>query len=209
MASTAAPPARAFYGPISPAILGFDWEEEEEEELGGASQIYINAGQEPEQPAANPQGFGSTMSGYFAFNPALLRDFDDDAASEASGMATNGGSVVGEETGGVAPAEAPRPWTLRPLVVEAALPTTRGEQKVAETTRQDPERRAFRRDSNTDRAEPGGSNNPYAAVIEEKHNAMTVAFLRSPTGETPIDSSSSVTPDDLGYAPCLRATCCC
>lgn len=198
MTSTAGPPARAFYGPISPAILGFDWEEEEEGVLGGAGQIHIDAGQEPQLPAPNPQGVGPTL-GYFAFNPALLADFDDDAASEASGMATNGGSVVGEDTVFVTPLETP---LIPPPAAQAAPLSTRREQvKVVGARGQDTERGGSRRDTSTDRAEPSRPNNPYAAAIEEKHNAMTVAFLRSPTGETPLDSSSSVTPDDLGYAP--------
>ena len=208
MASTAVPPARAFYGPISAAILGFDWEDEEDEVLprGGADQIPTDAGQEPQRPAPNPQGIGATL-GYFAFNPALLGDFDDDAASEASGRATNGGSVMGEEWGGVAPTETPRPWPPTPLVVGTALSTTRREQANPEETRaQDAARRSLGRDARADRTESSRPNNPYAAAIEEKHNAMTVAFLRIPTGKTPLNSSS-VTPDDLGYAPLVPAAC--
>jgi hypothetical protein len=168
--------------------------------MGGVGQIPTHAGQEPQQSSSNPQVFAATL-GYFAFNPALLGDFDDDAASEASGRATNGGSVMGEEWGGVALTEAPRPWPSTPLVVGTAVPATRREQANPDETRaQDAVRRALGRDARTDRTESSRPNNPYAAAIEEKHNAMTVAFLRTPTGQTPLDSSS-ITPDDLGYAP--------
>ncbi len=43
--------------------------------------------------------------------------------------------------------------------------------------------------------------NPYAAAIEDKQNAMTVAFLRGPARAT----GSSVSPDDLGFGQRYQA----
>jgi hypothetical protein len=147
---------------------------------------------------------------FWDFNAALLRDFDDDAASVASGMATDGGSVAGGDGLGVAPPVAAHTWmpfTLPPLD-ELTISATPGEEDLDLDI---PEQRARettpRGDASTNRAGSGRPNNPYAAAIEDKQNAMTVAFLRSPARTGPTDTSSSFAPDDLGYVlyqPLLR-----
>ncbi|KAL2265816.1 hypothetical protein VTJ83DRAFT_6916 [Remersonia thermophila] len=48
-------------------------------------------------------------------------------------------------------------------------------------------------------AEPLLSNNPYAALIEEKQKALTVAFLSSPDLPSELDGTPTIQPDDLGF----------
>ncbi|KAK4033711.1 hypothetical protein C8A01DRAFT_19391, partial [Parachaetomium inaequale] len=225
MASAAAPAARGFYGPVSPAILGFDWEEEEEQQTGkdldGTQQVGAEGRQQQQQPQqqqeqrqprqqqqpqAPPalQSLRSAVLGFWDFNAALLRDFDDDAASVASGMATDGGSVAGEDGLGVVPPAAAHTWysmplTLPPLNELAISATPGGEDLDVETRRPAARETTPRRDASRDRAGSGRPNNPYAAAIEDKQNAMTVAFLRSPARTGPADTTSSFAPDDLGF----------
>ncbi|KAH6848109.1 hypothetical protein B0I37DRAFT_415786 [Chaetomium sp. MPI-CAGE-AT-0009] len=223
MAATV-PSTRAFYGPINPAILGFDWEEDvegdAEEEGQGTTEGALAEDRQPyeqrqpspqqhqqhqEQNAPRPQSLRSAVLGFWAFNAALLRDFDDDTASVASGMATDGGSIVGEEvTGVIPPTGAARTRGsishTPPLGVGLSTLTIRGGQDVGvETGGQRARETTMRRDTNTNRKEPSRSNNPYAAAIENKQNAMTVAFLRSPTRTGPADTTPTPAPDELGF----------
>jgi hypothetical protein len=58
-----------------------------------------------------------------------------------------------------------------------------------------------RRETTTPRTEPSRSNNPYAAAIEDRQNAMTVAFLYSPTRTSPAETTPTPAPDELGCVP--------
>lgn len=141
------------------------------------------------------------MLGFWGFNATLLRDFDDDTASVASGMATDGGSVVGEETmGALPPAKGARAQDLRfPSAPQLpTLPFRGGEDVWPGTERRQARETPVRREAATSRTESSRSNNPYAAAIEDRQNAMTVAFLYRPTRAGPADSTPTPAPDELG-----------
>lgn len=185
--ASAATPAKAYYGPINPAILGgFDWDEEEDVQSSASTAQSQPQGQ---RTASNPAT--TALFTYRSFNSALLSDIEDDAVSLASGMATDGGSVAGENAGetdlGGSEEVRTRP-TSGPLEVVARRDETQA------TKEKRPPWSPY-----ANRAISGQSNNPYAAAIEAKQNAMTMAFLRSPTAATPIGIASSLAPDDLGY----------
>ncbi|KAH6622637.1 hypothetical protein F5144DRAFT_335312 [Chaetomium tenue] len=229
------PSARAFYGPINPAILGFDWDEDVEEEVGGASSVALvedrpqqqrpheqqprrqpqnqqqRREQHQERTVPNPQSLRSAFSSFWAFNAALLRDFDDDTASVASGMATDGGSVAGDATSVVPPAggartQNPRLPSAPPAVRSAALTPLGGGDVLWGTGARRAGETLPRGDAATNRKESNRSNNPYAAAIEDRQNAMTVSFLRSPTRTGPTDAPPTPALDELGFGQRYQVT---
>ncbi|KAL2179715.1 uncharacterized protein P884DRAFT_282941 [Thermothelomyces heterothallicus CBS 202.75] len=232
MASAAWPPTTSFYGPISPAILGSDWGEEEGDVIAAPAIESVDNGkgvevqnvqnrQQPPgesqtQPQPQPQllqqqqfrqqskittsSLRSLVLDFWGFNAALLDDFFDDGASEVSGMATDGGSVAGDEASTGDGNLEPYPTQLvRDSNVGSAAPATRNKRPETEERRSWSRRVARSRDTSANRSEPDRPTNPYTAAIEEKQNAMTVEFLRSSAGIRPGDASPIPTPDDLGF----------
>ncbi|KAL2168398.1 hypothetical protein VTG60DRAFT_7311 [Thermothelomyces hinnuleus] len=232
MASAAWPPTTSFYGPISPAILGSDWDEEEGEVIAAPAIESVDKGKgvevqnrqqplpgesqtqpQPQPPQQQQQqqqfrqqskittpSLRSLVLDFWGFNAALLEDFFDDGASEVSGMATDGGSVAGDEASTGDGNLEPHPTQLvRDSNVGSASPTTRNKRPETEESRSWSRRVARSRDTSANRSESGRPTNPYTAAIEEQQNAMTVEFLRSTAGIRPGDASPIPTPDDLGF----------
>ncbi|KAK4148600.1 hypothetical protein C8A00DRAFT_19598, partial [Chaetomidium leptoderma] len=211
MASAASSPTRPFYGPINPAILVFDWEEEEEEDTGSAVETPV-PNQPQQQTAPDPQTGSSRALSYWPFNHSLLRDFDDDAASVISGMATDGGSVAGEDVaGGTVPTDRARSvasllFTPSPIFEAIALAFRRDEVGVQGARGHSTRETVRQRETSPDKTEPARSSNPYSMAIEDKQKAMTVAFLRSPARTASTDVSSSLAPDDIGFGQRYQVT---
>ncbi|KAL2130856.1 hypothetical protein VTI74DRAFT_5846 [Chaetomium olivicolor] len=232
MASAASPPpAKPFYGPINPAILGGFDEWEADDELitppthGTAKQTQeAQQVQQPPQsqtiPGTQPPSLASLR--YMPFNSALLDDFDDDTASLATGLATNGGSVYEDDA---PPAGVPVDAPLGPTVLDRladvgsggvpanAVPGSAATgmpaaavSRIGQQARDVPSHGTEGTAPRVDTSANSLSNNPYAAAIEDKQNAMTVAFLRSPDGAASLDAPSSLAPDDLGFGQRYQAS---
>ncbi|KAL2197022.1 hypothetical protein P885DRAFT_36033 [Corynascus similis CBS 632.67] len=220
MASAVPPPTTSFYGPISPAILGFDWDDDEQQpsqprlQLEEQTQLRQQQTQQhqqhqqqqlrqqlPKPPSAlTTPNLRSVVLDFWGFNAALLENLFDDEASEISGMATDGGSVAGDN---VAPtdgnlAENPTPVS-RTGVADFATSTILGEHQNREKRVSGPSEALRPRDMSANGSESGRSYNPYDVAIENKQNAMTVAFLRSPRKTGAVDASSALGPDDLSF----------
>ena len=173
--------ARAVYGPVNPAILGgFDWEDDEDP----SSTAGVEVSSPQQRASSSTQPTDSTLLLRRRFNPAFLGSVSSSLATTAPGTAPTGSTQQGGQSGGVK--------SQIPL-----RPRRRGERV------QPPNQKTPSKDTGTTRAGATRSNNPYAAAIEAKQNAMTVAYLRSPA--TAIDVTSSLAPDDLGWVPCTQA----
>lgn len=187
---TSRPPATPYYGPINPALLGgFEWEDDET-----PAQVH-----EPTAATTStPRTPGLSLLRYLPFNTALLGGFGDDEQKAAVTPATaaNGGNSRTKKTGETptpaATSQAPPPlrgsrWFLAralPSVAENIEAWRRGVTEDDAAPEVPPE------ETSADLATPTISSNPYQAAIEDKQNAMTVAFLRG---------QESAAPDDLGY----------
>ncbi len=177
MASSASTSTRAVYGPVNPAILGgFDWEEEED----SSSTAGVQGSSQQHRASSSTPTAGLTVPLQRLLNPALLGGFSNSLATMAPGTAPAGGTHRGGLSGSVKPQALSRPRRRRGGV-------------------QTPSERTPPIDTATTHTGVSQSNNPYAAAIEAKQNAMTVAYLRSPA--TAIDVTSSLAPDDLGCVP--------
>ncbi|GAB1312760.1 RBR-type E3 ubiquitin transferase [Madurella fahalii] len=175
--------AKPFYGPINPAILGgFEWEDGE-------------AGREQQSTSAP----ASSFIRYLPFNPALLGGFEENGKSPVSAAATERRSgTAGESGSDTTPAQAfqvprrPQSPVIRPLVDDAEA---RGRQVV----RQHLKRRSPRRNTVASPADSIRRNNPYAPAIDNRQDAMTLAFLQSQerVGHANLPAPPAV--DDLGF----------
>lgn len=185
-------PAKPFYGPINPAILGgFEWDED---------------GEAVRQQSASPPA--SSFIRYLPFNPALLGGFEENGKSPVSAAATERRSgMVGESGNDTTPPQAfqvprrPQSPVIRSAVDDA---DARGRQVV----RQHLKRRSPRRNTVASPADSIRRNNPYASGIENRQNAMTVAFLQSQERVGPLNVPAPPAADDLGWvSPLCRGPC--
>ncbi|KAK4238357.1 hypothetical protein C8A03DRAFT_33599 [Achaetomium macrosporum] len=87
-------------------------------------------------------------------------------------------------------------WEEDAIFILAAIRPEPGE---SETTGQSTGETALQRNDGTERVVPSRPGNPYATAIEDKHNAMTAAFLRSRERPTSTGNSQSLAPDDLCF----------
>ena len=182
MASSASPSTRAVYGPVNPAILGgFDWEEEE----GPSSTAGVYISSQQQRASSSTPTADLTVPLHRRFLPALLGGVSNSLAPTTPGAVPAGGTHRGGLSAGVNSQTPPGP-------------RRRGERV------QTPNQRTPR-DAETTRAGSSPSNNPYAAAIEAKQNALTVAYLRSPATAVAPDIASSLAPDDLGCVTCPQA----
>jgi hypothetical protein len=173
------PPAKPFYGPINPAILGgFEWEDEEPT-------------QDQEQPATiSTRATGPSLLRYLPFNPALLGGFDDDEQRVTPG-GSNRVEKVREDATPAATTQAPpllrrSRWFLAraiPSAVENVETWRRG------VTGQDAAQDAPRSETSTTQTEPDTSNNPYRASIKDRQNPVE--------STAPANVSESLFPDEL------------
>lgn len=208
-------------------MLGAEWEGEKEQEQGAAQvtprgeegrQTQPHGGVTQRPPQSQSQlaapiipNLRSTVAGFWGFNAALLEGFGDDEGSEAAGRATDGGgNPIQDLIDAIPPAARslfrdlmPPPLSPTPSVSAFSNGDGRngdrgreGEYKL-ETL---PQRtsRALPSDGSTARTESSHSNNPYAAAIDDKQNALTVAYLRTTAKTGPVDTPNPPAPDELG-----------
>ncbi|KAH6621558.1 hypothetical protein B0J18DRAFT_411290 [Chaetomium sp. MPI-SDFR-AT-0129] len=174
---------------------------------------------QPQPAAPELPNITSTVAGFWGFNAAMLEGFEDDDDSEASGRTADGGSNPVQELINAIPPAArslfrdlmPPPLSPTPSVREFSNDDRRngrerhdrgreGEYKL-ETQQQRTNKVPPSREVSTARSESSRSTNPYAAAIDNKQNALTVAYLRSTAKDGPVDSPNPPAPDELGCTP--------
>ncbi|KAK3904105.1 hypothetical protein C8A05DRAFT_13984 [Staphylotrichum tortipilum] len=165
----------------------------------------------PPEPASTHTAL-FTAGGYWSFNLSLLDDFEDDDA------AVGGGKGLAKDAGkGTSSQTAPRSLPVAPPVIQATVRReevgttgTAGAQSSTSTAIPKPPNPTrwpqILRPTTTTKppspspGAPNRSNNPYATAIENKQNAMTVAFLRTaPSNASAEKKPSPIATDDLGF----------
>ncbi|KAL1839319.1 hypothetical protein VTJ49DRAFT_1647 [Mycothermus thermophilus] len=205
MASVSAPKAAPFYGSVNPSILG-DFDDEEEDDFRFTLPVRPANTQQQPPSTTNPRSSGAFLGYNLAYNPSLLDVGFDDEESESSGRPTPTGSSVEDEPAQVTPCTSTTPQT--PLCNDP-FPDTRfakvtrssvcPSSSTTTTTTAVTTTITSTSTTTTTSAEPLSSNNPYAALIEEKQKALTVAFLSSPDLPAELDGTPIIQPDDLGF----------